>query len=128
MLSQICATVKKEYKFLSKDLPTIGEKPKIDTNKIVVLGHELGGLTAISSSIDNKKVKFAAAIDPWMFPYSTNVRSGKMKFTNQRQNCLLITTERFTAQRNGLFDDVDLQTQHTALEKLKENSGKDLVN
>ena len=106
-MSQICSTLKKEQKFLAKDLPNFGEKPRLDVNKIVVMGTELGGLAAISSAKGSSKIKFVASIDPWTFPYSTMIKAGKLKVDHPT---LIISTSSFTKERDSMFNDADLKT------------------
>ena len=42
-------------------------------DKPIVMGHKLGGLTAISASVGDSRVKAVAVIDPWFTPYSKEV-------------------------------------------------------
>ena len=74
LITQICGTVNKEPSFIQRDLKQIvAEKAKVDIEKVVLFGHEFGGLSSITSSIGNNKVRAIAALDPWMTPCSASI-------------------------------------------------------
>lgn len=51
--------------FLNKTLGfTLVKEAGIDLDKLVVVGHQLGGLTALSASAGAKRVKAIATLDP----------------------------------------------------------------
>lgn len=67
-----------EKTFLSKSLGfVIAAEAGIDTSKLVVMGHQLGGLAALSVSAGDKRVKIVITLDPWFTPYNKEVQLGK---------------------------------------------------
>jgi len=63
-----------EKTFLSKSLGfVIAAEAGIDTSKLVVMGHQLGGLAALSVSAGDKRVKIVITLDPWFTPYNKEV-------------------------------------------------------
>ena len=54
------------------------------------MGHELGGLTALSVAAGNKKVKAVVTIDPWLGPYSKEVAAGKFRIADANQALCIV--------------------------------------
>lgn len=60
--------------FLTKTLGfTCSKAAALDLSRLVVMGVELGGLTALSTAAGDKRVKAVAAIDPWFSAYHQEV-------------------------------------------------------
>lgn len=71
--------------FLKKTLGfTLAKEACIDLEKLVVIGHQLGGLTALSASAGEKRVKAVATLDPWLTPYSEEVTQGKFNIKDSK--------------------------------------------
>ena len=76
--------------FLSNDVGLVSKKAMLDFDKLVVWGHGFGGITALSTGIDDKRVKLVIGLDPWMFPYHKEIdkKTGK----TAAYKCLVIST------------------------------------
>ena len=54
--------------FLAKDVGLVTKRAVLDFDKLVLWGHGLGGITALSAGIRDKRVTGIVGLDPWMFP------------------------------------------------------------
>jgi hypothetical protein len=52
---------------------------ELDMSKLMAIGHSFGGITAISVSKLDPRVKLCATIDPWNFVYSKEIMSNNFK-------------------------------------------------
>lgn len=52
--------------------------PEIATDKLVMSGHSIGGMTAIKAASEDKRIKFVTALDPWLLPCYKEVERGEM--------------------------------------------------
>ena len=43
----------------------------LDMKTLTVMGHSLGGLTAIATAAKDKRIKATCAVDAWFYPYAT---------------------------------------------------------
>jgi hypothetical protein len=41
----------------------------LDLDKIVMSGHSFGGITALSTSCKDSRIKVCLPLDPWFLPY-----------------------------------------------------------
>ena len=82
--------------FLNKTLGfTLVKEAGIDLDKLVVVGHQLGGLTALSASAGAKRVKAIATLDPQFTPYSEEITQGKLNIKDSQQAVCILETETF---------------------------------
>jgi len=44
-------------------------------SKLIIIGHSLGGLTAIDSTAKDKRITACLTIDPWFWPYKDDMQS-----------------------------------------------------
>ena len=59
--------------FLAKDVGMVTKRASLDYDKIVLWGHGLGGITAISAGIRDRRISTMIGLDPWMFPCEDDV-------------------------------------------------------
>lgn len=50
---------------------------KIDLDKIILSGHSFGGMTAISTSRLDTRVKACFTLDPWLYAYHKEINAGE---------------------------------------------------
>jgi len=51
---------------------------KIDLNKLTMMGHSFGGLTALEASWEYfDEIKYCVSLDPWFYPNTDDVKNGK---------------------------------------------------
>ena len=85
--------------FLSKDVGLVTKRATLDLDKLVLWGHGLGGMTAISTGIADKRAKVIIGLDPWMFPYSYEIEQKKYGVQKKEQCSLqVIMTEKFPSE------------------------------
>ena len=89
--------------FLTKTLgfTAIGEgKNVIDLENLVVMGHQLGGLTALSITASDKakRIKAVVAIDPWFTPYHKEILHGHFKIKDSQKAVCIIESEGYAEE------------------------------
>ena len=52
---------------------------KLAMDKLIMAGHSFGGMTAISVSRLDPRVKLCATLDPWLFVYSKEILNTDFK-------------------------------------------------
>ena len=55
--------------FLEADVGLVTKRASLDFNKLVLWGQGLGGMTAISTGVQDERAKVIIGLDPWLFPY-----------------------------------------------------------
>ena len=74
---------------------TVGGDAGIDCSSLVLMGHELGGLTALSVAAGDSRVKAVATIDPWLGPYNKMVTNGKFRISDADQALCIVESDGF---------------------------------
>ena len=84
------------------------------------MGHQLGGLTALSIGASDKtqKVKAVAAIDPWFTPYHKEILLGHFKIKDPEKAVCIVESE-------GFADEIDWKV--LGLNSQKEDTEKFLA-
>jgi pimeloyl-ACP methyl ester carboxylesterase len=55
------------------------EWAQFDLDKVTVSGHSFGGITSLRTAYEDKRVKAALTIDPWMFVHNEETMQGTFK-------------------------------------------------
>ena len=63
--------------FLSKDVGFITKQAALDFDKLVLWGQGFGGMAAISTAIQDDRVKAVVGLNPWMFPHQRTISDKK---------------------------------------------------
>ena len=112
--------------FLTKRLGfTCDPTTSLDLDRLVVMGHKLGGLAALSVSIGDKRVKVVASIDPWFTPYSTEVQKGLFAVKDPTQAVCMLETEHFADEIDKKVKEVNSQREDSEL-FFENSANKDL--
>ena len=74
--------------FLSKDVGLITKLARLDFDNLVMWGQGLGGMTAISTGIQDERVKAVIGLNPWMFPHQRNIAE-KQYGVQKKDQCSL---------------------------------------
>ena len=85
-----------------------------------MMGHQLGGLTALSASAGDKRIKAIATIDPWFTPYNREVMLGKFNIKDPRQAVCIVESEGYAAEIDWKVE--GLNSQNDDIEKFLADS------
>ena len=102
--------------FLAKDVGMVTKRASLDYDKIVLWGHGLGGITAISAGIRDKRISAMISLDPWMFPCQDDVPQMIKGLTGKQKPIQIISTEKF----NSYESDTKTRSDKSQLETLEE--------
>ena len=69
------------------------------------MGHELGGLAALSLAAGDSRVKSVCVIDPLLAPYSKEIRQGKLRIMDPAQALCVIESEAFCTELDSFVSD-----------------------
>ena len=107
--------------FLSKDVGFITKQAALDFDKLVLWGQGFGGMAAISTAIQDDRVKAVVGLNPWMFPHQRTI-SDKKYGVQKKDQCSLqiISTERWPAEIDKLTKYMSNQLE--SIEKFIKNS------
>ena len=86
-----------EVKLLVNNLAQVsevlfGDESRVDLERVAVMGHSFGGITAINACLDNEKVKAVVALDPWFSPVGDQVAAKKYKLKSKNPSTLIVNT------------------------------------
>jgi len=73
----------------------------------VVCGHSFGGITALGTTVADKRIRATISLDPWFFPRYKENDSGKFGIQSSEQASCLIVTEGFYSWGPELYQEAD---------------------
>ena len=90
--------------FLSKDVGLVTKQASLDFDKLVLWGQGFGGMAAISTGIQDDRVKAVIGLNPWMFPHQRTITDKKYGI-QKKDSCSLqvISTEKWPTEIDKLM-------------------------
>lgn len=65
---------------------------KIKLENLVMSGHSFGGMTSLLCGSQDERIKCIITLDPWLYPYATDINSNDSKMFKIKQPTFTCTT------------------------------------